>query len=263
MIAARVLFEKVKGRCQRTAARVLGRRLYAMQNKHPLISFTFDDFPRSALFTGGAILEHSNVAGTYYASLGLMGRIAPTGEIFHSGDVGFALERGHELGCHTFSHCHAYDTPSRDFELSILKNQSALQTIVPEAKFRTLSYPISCPRPKTKRRCAKYFSGCRGGGQTWNSGTIDLNNLSAFFIEQSRDNPNAIRKAIDSTARSDAWLIFATHDVCDNPTRFGCTPALLEEIVDYSLNSGAKVVSVSKALEMIGVPEKSASLRVR
>ena len=196
----------------------------------------------------------------YYASFGLMGQIAPTGEIFHSADVTFALERGHELGCHTFSHCHAYDTPARDFELSVLKNQCALQTIVPEARFRTLSYPISCPRPNTKRRCARHFSGCRGGGQTWNSGIIDLNNLNAFFLEQSRDDPNAIKAAIDANVRAGGWLIFATHDVCDDPTRYGCTPALFEDIVRSAVSSGAAVVPVSEALEMLGVPGGSTPL---
>ena len=53
-----------------------------MGNDRPLISFSFDDFPRSALFTGGALLEQYGVAGTYYASLGLMGKTSPTGEIF-------------------------------------------------------------------------------------------------------------------------------------------------------------------------------------
>jgi peptidoglycan/xylan/chitin deacetylase (PgdA/CDA1 family) len=252
MNAVRALFEKLKGGYQRAAARVLVRRPFGMQNNRPLISFTFDDFPRSALFTGGAILEHYDVAGTYYASLGLMGQIAPTGEIFHPADLALVFERGHDAGCHTFAHCHAYDTPSRDFELSILENQRALKSLAPEAKFRTLSYPIGCPRPGTKRRCAKYFAGCRAGGQTWNAGLIDLNNLNAFFLEQSRDDPNAIKATIDANVRAGGWLIFATHDVCDNPTRYGCTPALFGDIVGYAVTSGTAVVPVSEALQLIG-----------
>jgi peptidoglycan/xylan/chitin deacetylase (PgdA/CDA1 family) len=33
----------------------------------PVISFTFDDFPRSALVKAGAILRERGLAGTYYA----------------------------------------------------------------------------------------------------------------------------------------------------------------------------------------------------
>ena len=47
--------------------------------------------------------------------------------------------------------------------------------------------------------------------------------LKAFFIEQSRHNFDAIKQTIDGNACAKGWLIFATHDVCDQPTRFGCS----------------------------------------
>jgi peptidoglycan/xylan/chitin deacetylase (PgdA/CDA1 family) len=255
----RTLWGRMTGYYQRTAARVLARRPFTMQNEQSLVSFTFDDFPRSALFDGGVTLERYGAVGTYYVVLGLMGKIAPTGEMFHREDLPFLFERGHELGCHTFAHCHSYETPSPRFERSILDNQRALRTLAPEADFKTLSYPISCPRPDTKRCAAKYFSGCRGGGQTYNSGTIDLNNLQAFFLEQSRDKPAAIKRMIDSNRRAGGWLIFATHDVCEKPTRFGCTSALFDEIVRYSVDSDSRVLSMSEALESIGVKHRTRS----
>jgi hypothetical protein len=61
------LFVRIKGRYQRTASRRLARRHVTMQNDRPLISFTFDDFPRSALFTGGALLERYGVATQAYS----------------------------------------------------------------------------------------------------------------------------------------------------------------------------------------------------
>lgn len=246
------LWTRCVGRYQRTAAAGLARRPLSMRNPGPLISFTFDDFPRSALLTAGQILEDHGVAGTYYISLGLMAKTAPTGEMFTREDLMRACQRGHELGCHTFAHCHAYETPARIFEDSILENKSALRGIVPETGFKTLSYPIACPRPRTKRRCAKYFLACRGGGQTYNSGIVDLNFLKAFFIEQSRDIPNVIKSMIDATCRARGWLIFATHDVCENPTRYGCDPSLFSEIVRHSVESGARLLPVSEALAAIG-----------
>ena len=119
-----------------------------------------------------------------------MGQNAPTGEMFTRDDLSAVLERGHELGCHTFDHHHAYDTPADVFENSVLENHRALRDLIPGAEFKTLSYPISCPRPSTKRRCARHFLGCRAGGQTYNRKTIDLDLLSAFFLEQSRDDQN-------------------------------------------------------------------------
>jgi peptidoglycan/xylan/chitin deacetylase (PgdA/CDA1 family) len=224
-----------------------------------LISFTFDDFPRSALLTAGRILEEYGVTGTYYTSLGLMEKTSPTGEMFTRDDLRLVLRRGHELGCHTFGHCHAYDTEASAFEASIIENRRVLRTLAPEAEFKTLSYPISCPRPGTKRRCARHFLGCRAGGQTYNVQTMDLDHLQAFFVEQSRDHPEVIRKTIDASSRAGGWLIFATHDVCENPTRYGCRPGLFMEIVRHAVRSGAKVLPVSEALAAIGVDNSEPS----
>jgi peptidoglycan/xylan/chitin deacetylase (PgdA/CDA1 family) len=249
------LWDRCRGRYQRTASARLSRRSVAMRNRVPIISFTFDDFPSSALSNGGGILEAHGVSGTYYASLGLMGSKAPTGMIFRREELLAVIERGHELGCHTFAHCHAFETSPSEFEHSIIQNRRALEQLVPGAAFKTLSYPIGSPRPGTKRRSAKYFLACRAGGQTYNAGSTDLNQLKAFFIEQSLDRHDAIRRMIDANYTAGGWLIFATHDVCEQPTQFGCTPVLFEQIVQHSVQSGARLLPVSAALAEIGVTE--------
>jgi hypothetical protein len=223
-----------------------------MRNPRPVISFTFDDFPSSALWTGGAILAENGAVGTYYASFGLMGQRAPTGLIFEPSDIPALLESGHELGCHTFAHCHAYDTPPGVFEDSVLRNGRELGALAPGYRFRTLSYPISGPSPANKRVCARYFAACRGGGQTHNAGSVDLSHVRAFFLEQSIDRPDRVREAIDANARVGGWLVFATHDVTAHPTRFGCEPAFFEDTVRCALRSGAQVLPMSEALEAIG-----------
>ena len=237
--------------CQRRMAKSLGRRLFNLLPGRPLVSFTFDDFPRSALVTGGSILERFGLAGTYYASLGLVGKTTPSGEVFHPEDLKPLLDRGHELGCHTFDHCPAWDTAPAAFEASIVRNAEALRRLVPDAEFLTLSYPINNPRPETKRRSASHFACCRGGGQIFNMGRVDLNYLAAFFLEQKRDDPAAIKQVIDANGRAGGWLIFATHDVCPSPTPFGCSPELFENIVNHSIKSGAQILPVYRAWQVI------------
>ena len=52
---------RIHGRYQRTLSRAFFKQPVAMRNAAPVISFTFDDFPRSALHTGGAIkCTHAN-----------------------------------------------------------------------------------------------------------------------------------------------------------------------------------------------------------
>ena len=236
---------------QRNAARFFCARPLTIASSYPIISFTFDDFPRSALHTGGAILERFGLKGTFYASFGLMGREAPTGPIFVREDLNALVARGHELGCHTFDHCHSWDTKTDVFERSILENKAALETLLPGASFRTFSYPISPPRPHTKRKMADHFSCARGGGQTLNVGTTDLNYLRAYFLEKARGDRDAVSRLIERNRAAVGWLILATHDVCNNPTPFGCPPDFFEHIVHCAVGSGARVLPVAEALAVL------------
>jgi peptidoglycan/xylan/chitin deacetylase (PgdA/CDA1 family) len=248
---------RVQGRYIRSAASFFFRRPLAIETQLPLISFTFDDFPRSALQTGGAILNRFGLAGTYYTSLGLMGKQAPTGTMFLPEDLNSLLEQGHELGCHTFGHCHSWETKPAVFEESIVANQLALEELIPGASFKTFSYPISPPRPRTKQKAAQHFVCCRGGGQTFNVGSTDLNYLAAYFLEKNRDNPDEAKSLIDQNRRARGWLIFATHDVCENPTPYGCTPGFFEDVVHCAVNSGARILPVFQAWKALSALSSS------
>lgn len=235
----------------RESARFLFRRPFVIGGHTPVISFTFDDFPRSALLIGGEILKSCGLVGTYYVSLGLMGRQAPTGRMFVPEDLNFLLKEGHEIGCHTFGHWDAWETDTDTFEKSTIENRDRLNELVPGASFQTLSYPMSVPRARTKRKVAEQFACCRCGGQTLNVGDVDLNCLSAFFLEQSRDNPEKVKQLIDQNQRVRGWLIFATHDIRENPSPFGCTPDFFEDIVKYAVQSRAWILPVFQAWEVL------------
>jgi Polysaccharide deacetylase len=246
------LVRRARGKYQRLTARYVCRRPFAINPQIPIVSFTFDDFPRSALLTGGAILQSLGLAGSYYASLGLMGRQTETGSMFLLEDLKALTAQGHELGCHTFSHCHAWNTSPHLFETAVIENRKALSELMPATSFHTLSYPISVPRGRTKRRVSKYFACSRGGGQTFNVGKADLNYLNGYFLEQARDNPEAIKDVIEQNCEAKGWLIFATHDISEHPTRWGCTPDFFEDVVQRSVHSGARILPVFQAYEALG-----------
>ena len=246
-------FRRIVGKYRRFASIAFARRPWRMQNTKALVSFSFDDFPESALRVGGEILNRHGFRGTYYISAGLLGRSEPTGQIVAESDLKAVLHHGHELGCHTFAHCDASVTAPDEFEKSIIENRQALARLVPGATLRSLSYPIGTPKPAIKRRSERHFSGCRAGGQTHNLGEIDLNYIKAFFIEQSAEHPEKIHAALKDAIAARGWLVFATHDVSDQPTKYGCTPALFAEIAGAVADSAASVLPVSEALEAIGV----------
>lgn len=253
------LLTRVKGRYQRSVGGWLYRRPFAMPADRPYVSFTFDDFPISALHTGGELLRAADARGTYYAAFGLMDSDAPTSRIFGLRDLATLREQGHELACHTFAHCDSWDTGAAAFDASLEDNERALREHAPGLKFRSFSYPISSPHPLVKRAASRRFESCRGGGQTFNSGIADLALLKSYFIEKSVHRPEAIKAVIDANAEARGWLIFSTHDVRPDPTQYGCTPELFRRVLDWSLESGATVLPVAEVLDALGANKRLAA----
>jgi peptidoglycan/xylan/chitin deacetylase (PgdA/CDA1 family) len=247
------LWERILSRFHSTRADLLYRRPLAFNSAVPVISFTFDDFPRSALLTGGSILNKAGSGGTYFACMGLMGRHLHGEEMFRAEDLPVLLSQGHELGCHTFHHYHSADTPTPEFERSVLRNQQALQEVLPDAKFQTFSYPMSAPRASTKQMLSDRFVCCRGDGKASQTRSADLNYLSSVFIEHHRDHPEVLRNAIEENRKSKGWLIFSTHDVRENPSPYGCTPELFGQVVEWAVQSGARVLPMLAASKELGV----------
>jgi len=235
----------------RLAAR-FGRRLRRWPGDRPAVSFTFDDFPRSAYFEGGRILERRGVRGTFYAAFGLMGGPSPSGDIFVPEDLPGIIAAGHEIGCHTYGHLPAWGTPTRLFEQSVLRNGAAMAEVVPGGRLRTHSYPLCEPRPGIKRAAGRHFLGCRGGGQTGNAGTLDLNLLKSCFIDaKNRADAGLFREILDENLRRRGWLIFSTHDIGPDPSAYGCSPELFEDIVARAAESGALILPVCEVLSAL------------
>jgi peptidoglycan/xylan/chitin deacetylase (PgdA/CDA1 family) len=274
-MVAKSFVERVRHRLAMEAVRGLFSRRLAVTTSVPLISFTFDDFPQSAFLEAGSILTRYGVRGTYYASLGLMGKQSQMGPMYQMEDLKELVRLGHELGCHTFGHCHSWNTPADVYERAIVENQNALTQVVPGITFKTFAYPFSAPHLGVKRVASRHFACCRGGGlsarryfpqaggRTFNSGVTDLNLLCAVFLEQSRDNPGALKSLIDQNAQARGWLILATHDVCDTPSRFGCTPAFFEQVVQWCLESGARILPVVEALKVLKASQPKQERKLR
>lgn len=241
------IFTRLRNRWQHQLAHSLGCSRVALRNRQPIISFTFDDFPRSALLEGGAVLEAAGVRATYYVALGLMNQEIPAGPAFTEQDLSETLSRGHELGCHTYAHCHSWDTRPSEFEASVVRNQQELQRLFPGQKFESLSYPIAWPRPDTKRRSVRQVGCCRAGGEGYNCGQVDAALLQASFLEKHQGDLDWVKRLVDASVQAGGWLILATHDVGGNPTRLGCETRFFTEVVHHAVGSGAKILPVAQA----------------
>jgi polysaccharide deacetylase len=230
------------------------RRDFKLKSHVPYVSFTFDDFPLTALAEGGRILVDQGVRGTYFVSLQLLGSPSVSGPIASRDDLRTLLRDGHELGCHTFDHLDGTKSTADAFERSIEANRTALAECAPGSDLPVFAYPLDGPVLSIKRAVGRHFVGCRGGGQSFNAGVIDLNLLSAYFLDKrNRGTLQAVRTMIEQNAAACGWLIFATHDVAANPSGYGCEPDYFEEVVRCSLASGARVLPMMQACRELSI----------
>jgi len=242
------LLSRVRMRLRRELSDRLARRPAIISYRQPVVSFTFDDFPASAVENAGNLLSTRGFHATYYAALGLMDTNSPTGRIFGPAELKAVVDQGHELGCHTYSPCHAWDTSPAPYKSSIEENLRAISGLHPQAIIKSHSFPISVPRPSIKRLASGFFESCRCGGMGFNSGSVDLNSLQSVFLEKLREDFSSLRQLIATNSKAKGWLILTTHDVTETPTRFGVTPGFFADTLQCVLDSGAIVLPVSAAL---------------
>lgn len=199
-----------------------------------VVSFTFDDFPRSAWVNGGAILEKYDRRGTYYAAMGLCGTENKLGPMFELDDLRAAHAQGHEIACHTFHHRDCARMLPAQIADEIDRNAVALSQVVGGAPVDNFAYPFGGVSLSAKSELGARFASCRGTGRGLNQGTVDLADLFSTSLYTSNFDRNRLCRLIDDAQAGNAWLIFYTHDVAEEPSPFGCTPAHFQAIVAYA-----------------------------
>ena len=223
------------------------RREYSISGSGPVVSFTFDDFPRSALHTGGKILKDYGFRGTYYASMGLMGQPYSTGSQFTDEDISKLLENGHELGCHTYSHVSCRTSPSK-FHDDAIKGRDAVAEITGRNTPQSFSYPQGHVAFRSKRLIGKEFVCCRGIFPGVNTSPADLNLLRANSVYSGGFDIEAVKRLFNENEQCNGWLIFYTHDVSDNTSPYGCTPDEFKSVVDLASKMKNLVVPVGSVI---------------
>ena len=84
--------------------------------------------------------------------------------------------------------------------------------------------------------------------------SFDTHLLRANALVGDLDRGAEARRLILDAAARRHWLIFYTHDVRSMPSRFGCTPDLLERTVECALQRGCQILPVCEALSLTEKP---------
>jgi peptidoglycan/xylan/chitin deacetylase (PgdA/CDA1 family) len=225
---------------------------FRLRNATPMVSFTFDDVPKSAATAGAAVLDAHGVHGTFYVIGSQVGASSPLWEMVDGEDIVALHRRGHEIACHTFSHKRACDIDAGTLHAEIERNQRYLQSLDSSIRIENFAYPFGYGSFVRKRQLKSLFKSCRSIVPGVNSGSVDLQFLRAMPLIDRRIDRDGIERAFDQAQSANGWLIFYTHDVADKPSPYGCSPALLDAALEAASRRKIPVLNMAEALRCAG-----------
>lgn len=236
------------GAAQVRLARNLGLNALDTRLAEPVVSFTFDDFPRSALHEGGRMLRERGWAGTYFAAGGFCGRQVDGLDYFDRDDLVRAAEEGHEIGCHTFGHLRLPATRPEEIEADLDRNADFVAEALPGHRLSSFAYPFGDLHLRQKALIARRFPIGRGIWPGLNTGRMDFAQLKAVSLETRMSEGFDLAAWLDRAEAERGWLIFFTHDVSDDPSPYGSSRRSFEAVADAVARRGLRVLPVKNAV---------------
>jgi len=216
-----------------------------------IVTFTFDDFPKSAADTGAEIVEAAGGKATYYACTGMAGSVNATGELFTDIDLAALTKAGHEIGAHTDSHIDCAKALRSEILSNVDANLARLKEMGHTAPVTQFAYPYGETRMDIKRAMTCKFEACRGILAGVNGEGSDLMQLRAMELEPGDWTTKRAAAAIEAAARTPTWIVIFTHDVRETPSDYGTTPDALISLARQARDSGAAILNMSDALAEI------------
>lgn len=238
----------------------LRRRLTARRSVMPLcrvpdgftLTISFDDVPLTGVLNGAPLIEAAGGRATWYVASGLVGTTSASGQIASAPEYAALAERGHEIALHTHAHPNCDRMHPSDVITEIARNRQNLTAsgCLPSANF---AYPYGETNVALKRALMGRVATARGILPGVNRRGSDALQLLAYDLRPDGLYLARAEAGIHSAARDGGWVILFTHDVQDQPSRYGTTPALLTGLIERSLSLGARLRTVAEVIAEIAL----------
>lgn len=239
------------GKLRRLAARTLGVAPLEIALEQTLVSFTFDDFPKSAATAGAPLLEAHGWRGTYFAAGGFAGGQTHLGTMFDAGDLIRLRDAGHEIACHTFAHADSAAIGAAATIADCARNRAFLDAAGHDAPLETFAFPYGEASARAKPALLGQYRALRGVRPGVNRGKADRGLLKAVPLDGGAAGLERALDWIEDAALKPGWLIFYGHDVRDTPGQWGCTPDFLQTVCSAVARAGFDVLPMRSALDRI------------
>lgn len=226
---------------------------FEVRTARPIVSFTFDDVPDTALTAGAAILEKNGARGTFYIAGGLAGRQEVDRTLISADGCRTLLARGHEVACHTYAHSNIRHLSAAELVADLDQNARFLADIDPALRATNFAFPYNAGSFRARRELARRYRTARAGGEGINRGPTDRAFLRSVSIGQPEESAAALTRFIDDVVMDPGWLVFYTHDIAENSTPHGCRPETFEALVRHARDAGCEILTVNAALDQLGL----------
>lgn len=219
----------------------------------PVVTFTFDDFPKAAL-NGANMLEKHGGRGGFYACTSMLGLRSPVmGEMFDANTLAELRQRGHEIGAHSHSHLDCSRSRLERVERDIGENLVALSEAGHSETVSAFAFPYGETSYAAKRWVGDVFTTGRGILPGVNFGEVDRSQLRAVELGSSAMHRRRALAALKSCIEANGWLFFFTHDVSQAPSAYGAPVDLIDELAQRAVDEGAVLAAPTLGAALCGV----------
>lgn len=226
-----------------------------VNNENAIFSFSFDDVPISAAINGAKILEEVNATGTYYVALGMEKankQMDCNNRCFiNDSEIQSLYKSGHDIGCHTYSHLNLRKNRIKNIVLDCDNNTRGLQNILNTTAIEHFAYPFGMVSPGSKKELGLKYKTLRTTDHGINSGKTDMTHLRAIKLYSNSFDKNVIQATIHEAVKKNAWVIFYSHDICEDPSEWGMKTEEFKWVVKQCAESVGEILNVSQAYNKI------------
>ena len=241
----------LSGRVQKQLTRRLGVTPLKIKLDRPIVTFSFDDFPKTAMELGAARLKARGWRASFFVSGGLAGVSNHHGDLYDPEDLQALQAEGHEIGCHGYSHLDASRLTAEAVSADAARNRAFLKAAGLNRAPSSYAFAYGEATPQAKKRLLETYSSLRGVQPGINRGIADRGLLKAMPLDGGEGGLKRAVAAVRDVSRNPGWLIFYGHDIRKTPSEWGCTPEFLDVVLHAVEQSGAQVRTQSEALKAI------------
>ena len=214
-------------------------------NSSVMVTFTFDDVPKSVFTVGFPILEKYHYPATIYVET----RNTTFNGYMNWDDVGVVAKAGWEIGAHTHTHPHLTKLTNEEIleDLLISTQEFAAHGYAPQ----NFASPFGDMDERVLAIIKRHYASQRAAWPNGvNVGELDPYNIQSYAI--SKDTTwEEMSNLLDGLQREGGWLVLQMHDVTPKGVTVGqqYDTNLLEDIVEEVHSRGFPVITIRQALE--------------